>query len=67
MKEEKMRTDKRFDKIAWSDFERTKCGPQGGGQEARSTKSPGAILNSQRLARRVEYMDVRNNPPGPAK
>jgi len=36
MKEKKMRTDKRFDKIAWSDFERTKCGPQGGGQEARS-------------------------------
>ena len=26
----------RFDKFAGSKFERTKCGPQGGGQEARS-------------------------------
>jgi hypothetical protein len=30
MKEEKMRTDKRFDKIAWSDFEQPKAGPKGG-------------------------------------
>jgi len=28
-----------FDKIAGSDFERTKCGPKGGGQEARSNLS----------------------------
>ena len=28
-----------FDKIAGSDFERTKCGPKGGGQGARSNLS----------------------------
>jgi hypothetical protein len=31
-------------KIAGSDFERVKHGPKGGGQDARNTKSPGAIL-----------------------
>ncbi len=35
----------RFDKIAWSNFERAKHGPKGVGQEARSTKSSGTILN----------------------
>ena len=62
-----MRTEKRFDKFAGSEFERTKCGPQGEEQEARSTNSPGANLNARSAAHRVEYMDVRNNPPGPAR
>jgi len=31
-----MRTDKRFDKFAGSEFERTQCGPKGEGQDARS-------------------------------
>ena len=40
-----------FDKIARSDFERWRdSGPQGGGQEARSTKSPGAILSVGAIA-----------------
>jgi len=33
-----MRTEE-FDKIAGSDFERTQCGPKGGGQDARSNLS----------------------------
>jgi hypothetical protein len=67
MKAEKMRTEMRFDKFAGSEFEQPKAGPKGIGQEARSTNSPGANLNARSAARRVEYMDVRNNPPGPAK
>jgi len=31
MKVEKMRTEKRFDKFAGSEFARTQCGPKGGG------------------------------------
>jgi hypothetical protein len=50
----KMRTDKRFDKFAGSEFARTKYSPQGEGQEARSTNSPGANLNAQGAARRAE-------------
>ena len=39
----------RFDKFAGSKFERTKCGPQGGGQEARSNPlAPTNIFNSLR-------------------
>jgi len=54
MKIEKMRTDKRFDKFAGSEFASTKCSPQGGGQEARSTNSPGANLHARSAARRAE-------------
>jgi len=31
-----------------------------------STKSPGAILNGRRPARRAEHRDVRSNPTLPA-
>jgi hypothetical protein len=37
-----MRTEKGFDKFVRNKFERTQCGPQGEGQEARSTNLPGA-------------------------
>ena len=41
-----------FDKIAGGDFERTKCGPKGGGQEARSNLS--TPIKQQELVAREE-------------
>ncbi len=38
-----MRTDMRFDKFVGNKFERTKCGPKGGGQDARSNPPGPAI------------------------
>ena len=44
-----MRTDKRFDKFVGNKFERTKCGPQGGGQDARSNPPGPATYQSPRM------------------
>ena len=44
-----------FDKFAGSEFERTKCGPQGGGQEARS--NPVGIVPSLGDCRAVARND----------
>ena len=45
-----------FDKIAGSDFERTKCGPKGVGQEARSNLSTPTKL--QELVDRDEWLGI---------
>jgi hypothetical protein len=46
----------RFDKIAGSDFEQPKAGPEGAeGRIARSTDSPGANQNARSAARRAKH------------
>jgi len=62
-----MRTDKRFDKFAGSEFERTQCGPQGGVHGRTEYKFAGSEFERTQCGPKGEGQDARSNPPGPAR
>ena len=54
----------RFDKFAGSKFERTKCGPKGGGQEARSNPlAPTNIFNQLRHFLEAVWVKIGQTQP----